>query len=167
MAFGETVLVVNRTTKPLDFTFDGQPGVLKPGYRQVESGVVPAGRDGQVVVTALPMLVAEMARRQNIVKGTENPFDLGDIEYLVAVAERDEDSGKITVAPGWPHNDLSYREQSDAIERLDRSVLPESEGGQAHAVPAFGFPRQRVAAGGADPFKAGPDAHFGILDSGR
>lgn len=166
MAFGDDTLVVNRTTKPLNFTWDGQPGELPPGYKVVENGVVPAGRDGQVVVTHLPVLVAEMARRQNVVKGTENPFDLHDVQYLVGVAVRDENTGVLSVAPNWPLNSIDYREQSDAIERLDRSMLPQQEGGQAHPIPAFGFPRQRVTAGGAEPFSAGPDAHFGILDSG-
>lgn len=175
MEFGEDTLVVNRTIRPLDFMFDGRPGVLKPGYKAVEKEekgtaklvVVPAGRDGQPVVNHLPFQMAEMARRQNIIKGTEDPFDIHNVQYLVGVAVRNEDTGALVPAENWPMNAIDPCEQSDALERLDRSKIEKWQGRDAEVVPAFGFPRDRGAAAGGEPFKAGPDAHFGILESGR
>jgi hypothetical protein len=137
------VHLVNRTTGPLDCMWDGVPIVAKPGYRaetrplmdpsnpevqllgkdkkpRTETVYIPLdshGRDlplgsepeGQQVEVA----EAEGCVRQHPIMGTADPnsVDARDTDYLLGVRE-------------WGH-ELSYIEQSDAIELLDRSLLSE------------------------------------------
>lgn len=107
------VNAVNRSTEPLDAMFDGQPVVLLPGYAKVEKDgktiIVGAGPGEAVVSTPLPYFAAEMVKRQNPVMGTEDPESPGDFESLIGIIE-------------WG-DDISHIEQSDAEERLDRSLL--------------------------------------------
>jgi hypothetical protein len=88
------VTVGNRTASPLNVTFDGRSYKLKP-YPETQ---------------ALPKVVAQAACRQHPVMGTEDPYHPLDIEYLVYVKEW-----------GLPDSPI---EQSDAKERLNRSLLP-------------------------------------------
>lgn len=127
---GQIVRVVNRTTKPLTVTFDGRQYNLVPGYREMPDGTVePAGPHGEVAVTHLDYLKAEMARRQNPRKGTENPRDPADVEHLVAIVE--------------DGHDVSWLEQSDAVERLDRSQIEDAKVRNAEVVAGVGFPGRR------------------------
>jgi hypothetical protein len=114
------VLVVNRTTRPLDAMFDGQPVVLLPGYMLAPKEgdeekdkpklvIVGAGPAGAVVTNSLPYFAAELVKRQNPVMGTEDPEAPNVFDSLIGVVE-------------WG-DDISHLEQSDAIERLDRELL--------------------------------------------
>lgn len=144
------VEAVNRTTKTLDFMFDGFPGVVNPGYRKNAKGEIePAGRDGQPQTTPLNKTMAEYARRQNVKLGTEDRYS-GEAEFLVGVAERLPD-GKLIANEHWPFNDISYTDAGTAIERLNRaSMAPQDQ--KAVAAPTSGYPRGR--SGSADaPFQ--------------
>lgn len=93
------VLVGNRTSKTLSVTFDGKSWPLPP-YPEV---------------VAVPRPVAEWAARQHRVNGTENPWNPVDVESLIYVKSA---KGELKFGSDTP------REQSDAIESLDRSMLP-------------------------------------------
>jgi hypothetical protein len=58
---------------------------------------------------SLPDLIARKAMEQNPILGTETIYSIGNCQSLLGVVE-------------W-NNDCSPLEQSDAIERLDRSKL--------------------------------------------
>lgn len=136
------VEAVNRTTKPLNFLFDGVPGTLVPGYRlDAEGTPLPAGRDGQPQTTPLTKTSAEYARRQNVKLGTEDQYS-GEAEFLVGVAERDESTGVLTANPHWLYNAISYTDVGVAIERFDRSRMAVADR-QVTAMPTSGFPRGR------------------------
>lgn len=157
----ETIVeIVNRTTKPLNYTWDGAPGVVPPGYKFDEKGrVVPAGRDGQVRTHHIMKSIAEMARRQNIKRGTEDRWT-GVVEMLIGVAQRDEE-GNITMAPNWIFNDISHTEQGDAIERFDRNSMGEADR-TVSAISASGFPRGRAGVE-LSPGVAGNDGPVGVM----
>lgn len=155
------VEAVNRTTKPLNFLFDGVPGVVVPGYKFDAKGVViPAGRDGQPQTTPLTKTCAEYARRQNVKMGTEDAMS-GEAEFLVGVAQRDNETGELSANPHWLYNDISYTEQSDSPERLNRSLL-EPRAQNATVVQSSGFPRGRAGSAVA-PFQYAD----GPVDPGR
>jgi hypothetical protein len=144
------VEAVNRTTKTLNFMFDGFPGVVFPGYKKnAEGEIVPAGRDGQPLTTPLNKTMAEYARRQNVKLGTEDRYS-GEAEFLVGIGERDE-NGKLTAHPHWMLNDISYTEQGESVERLNRqSMSPQDQ--NAVESPTSGFPRGRAGSAVA-PFQ--------------
>lgn len=161
MPFGEDCIVINRTTKPLNYCYDGRHGVLKPGYKLGEKDIIlPAGKNGRPAVQHLIFQVAEMARRQNVIAGTENPFDLREVQYLVGIAVEDEE-GRLIAAPGWPENAITPCEQSVAKERLDRRLL-DAEAQTAQTVRGRSFPRTRRQAEGGEPFTAGNDSQVGL-----
>lgn len=150
MQHDETIIeVVNRTTKPLNFLFDGIPGIVEPGYKLVGETIVPAGRDGQPRTTPLGKTKAEYARRQNVKLGTEDK-DSGDAEFLIGVALRDE-MGRISADPHWLYNDISYTEQGHAVERFNRSKM-DPKAARGTEEPTSGFPRGRAGAAEA-PFQ--------------
>ena len=127
MPYQRIVHVVNRTyDTPLEVMDDGIPWVIRCGYARVpkvdDQGVqvkddqggpafevVGAGPGGTVFMEPLPYFAAERAKRQNPVMGTEDPLNPSAYETLIA-------------CPEWG-DDYSPLEQSDAIERLDRSLL--------------------------------------------
>jgi hypothetical protein len=155
------VEAVNRTTKPLNFMFDGVPGVVRPGYKIGANGeVLPAGRDGQPATTPLTKTTAEYARRQNVKMGTEDAMS-GEAEFLVGVADRDPETGALVANPHWLYNEITYTEQSDSVERFDRSLL-EPRAQNATVVQSAGFPRGRAGAAVA-PFQYAD----GPVDPGR
>jgi len=159
MAYGDDTIVVNRTTKPLEFTYDGRHGQLKPGYRIDNGKVVPAGRNGRPALQHMAYQVAEMARRQNVILGTENPFDLREVQYLVGIGS--EDGDKLVADPNWPNNSIAPVEQSQAVERLNRKLL-DDEAQTAQPRRSAGWPQSREAAKGGEGFKAGNDSLVGI-----
>jgi hypothetical protein len=135
---------VNRTTKPLNFMFDGVPGVVHPGYKlALDGSVVPAGRDGHARTTPLTKTTAEYARRQNVKLGTEDRYS-GEAEFLVGVADRNDD-GTLVANPHWLFNDISYTEQGQSIERLNRASMADAARG-ARPSATSGFPRGREGA---------------------
>ncbi|MET0742948.1 MAG: hypothetical protein ABWY78_06215 [Microvirga sp.] len=143
--FGKIVHVVNRSLLPLEVMDDGIPWPIRPGYIEKpvvgddgpvldEAGepvteIVGAGPGGTVYQEPLPYFAAERAKRQNPVMGTEDPWNPNSFESLIAI-------------PAWGE-DYSPLNQTEAIERLDRSQLPaESQNikviagrGQGRAMP--------------------------------
>jgi hypothetical protein len=115
------VRVGNRTSKPLTVVYDGKSWPLPP---------YPETRD-------VPRCVAEAACRQHPVMGTEDPYAPLGVDLLVYVEGTDQPSTPI--------------EQSDAIERLDRSQLPLS----AQTVEVISGGRRR-----AERTTAGRDSIF-------
>lgn len=145
MSFQKIIHVVNRSTENIEVTDDGVPWVIRPGYKRVEKlgedgkpmldpetnqplfDVVGAGPGGSVFMEPLPYFAAERGKRQNPVMGTEDPFSPTEFDSLVAV-------------PEWG-DDYSPIEQSNAIERLDRSMLGSDEQ-KAVVIPARGARRE-------------------------
>lgn len=79
---------MNRTSKPVTGVWDGKPNVIPAGGR-----------------VALPLVVAEAIKRQNVVMGSEDPYS-GEMQYLVGVVEHNDD--------------LSPIEQTRSITRMNR-----------------------------------------------
>lgn len=109
------VAIVNRTTKPLNATFNGQPICIPAGYGELNGEIVPAGADGAPLSVMLPENAAEMVKRQNVLMGSEDPENPRDVEYLIGVE-------------AWGDS-IDHLEQSDAIERLDRSLMDDDAQG--------------------------------------
>lgn len=124
-----TVHLINRSTIPLDCMFDGVPDVLKPGYvtreKCDEKGavvlkggkpileIVGAGPNGEPASYEVEYAAAETYIRQHPVMGTADPgsVDAKDTDYLIGCVE-------------WG-DEVSHLEQSDAVELIDRSLLPD------------------------------------------
>jgi hypothetical protein len=98
----ELLTVVNRTTKPLEAIWDGKRYAL------------PVGK------SAHPAIVAEAAKRQNPVMGSEDPYTL-TMQYLVGIEEHGDDCSPI--------------EQSKDIERMNRRLLQNSK--ETEVVPGI------------------------------
>ena len=165
MGYGDDVVVVNRSILPLGYCYDGRHGVIKPGYKvdpKDPKKVIPAGRNGRPAIQHMLFQVAEMARRQNIIYGTEDPHDLREVQYLIGVVEEGDD-GVLFPAPNWPQNAITHCEQSDAKERLNRALLdPEAQTAQNRR--AGGWPRSRAATDALtrDDFRAGNESPVGL-----
>jgi len=125
------VLVVNRSTQPLDCMSDGQPITVRPGYKLVpdideQTGqqklspankapmfkVIGAAPDGRVACEPMTVGAAKRCRRQHPVMGTEDPEIQGSADFLIAIPSL-----------GGAAADYSYLEQTDMPEALDRSLL--------------------------------------------
>jgi hypothetical protein len=87
----QLVTIINRTSKPLEACWDGKRYKLPPGE------------------SSLPDLVAEVAKRQNPLMGSEDPYSIG-IVSLLAIREQ--------------HDDESPIEQTRSIERQNRKQYP-------------------------------------------
>ena len=125
MSYGNLVTCVNRSTKPLEGTFDGQIIVFPPGYVDDGNGNVVRAVDGYgaPVVTMLPAHVAAIVKSQNPVMGTQDVLSASPDDYLIGVEQ-------------WPagrKDDTTHTEQSDAIEIIDRDSISDS-GRRADAV---------------------------------
>jgi hypothetical protein len=110
MQFGDTVLLVNRTSKVLSAQWDGTHYHFPPGE-----------------TPNVPLAIAVAAFKQNPLMGSEDP--LGDpnlIPSLIGIKDARA-----------PYGDCSPLEQSPAIERLDRSKMAHS-GRNARRVNAGG-----------------------------
>lgn len=94
----DVVEVGNRTRQPLTVQYDGKSFVLPP---------FPATKE-------LPKVVADRALQQHVIMGTEDPFNPKRFETLVYVK-----GWKNAYGEEWPSTPA---EQSDAIERIDRSL---------------------------------------------
>ena len=143
MSFARNIKIVhalNRTTKPLNVTWDGYPYVVPPGFKKVqvevmkpklgprggavkddagepimetvlEDRIVGNGPHGDPLLYPMPYFAAEAGMRQNPKMGTLNPLNPNDFEPLICV-------------PEWGHP-IEHTEQDDAaIELIDRSLLP-------------------------------------------
>jgi hypothetical protein len=91
----EFVEVGNRSTKPLSIMYGGRQYKVPPHPKTV----------------MLPAIVAVAGLNQNPVMGTENPYNPHDVQYLLYVKE-------------WSKLPQTPIEQSEKIERIDRSLLP-------------------------------------------
>lgn len=111
----DIVTVKNRSSQRLEGRFDGRPLSLGPHERK-----------------SMLANEAEMFKRQNPVMGTEDPQDpIGSLQYLIGVEE-------------WG-DDCSELEQSEAVERFDRSMVPDADGQKATQLKLSGNkPRKRV-----------------------
>lgn len=115
----QIVHVVNRTTEPLDLTYDGRPYVVPPGYTETgdadkkgKRAVVGAGKNGDPL--ALPMLaqVAKAGLLQHPIAGTHDPYSPHPTVFYLGIAEEQG------VFP------IDHVDFSDVEELLDRSLLP-------------------------------------------
>lgn len=132
MSFARNIRIVhllNRTTKPLNATWDGYPYVIPPGFKAVpvldeldqpkkdkRTGkeivtYVGNGPHGDVLLYPMPYFAAEAAMRQNPKMGTLNPQNPNDFEPLCCV-------------PEWGHPTEHTEQDDEAIELVDRSLLP-------------------------------------------
>jgi hypothetical protein len=91
----EIVTVVNRSSKPVKGTWDGKPYVIQPKGR-----------------SALPVIVAEAIKRQNVVMGSEDPYS-GEMTYLVGIEEQGDPTSPI--------------EQTNSVTRMNRAPLGKNE----------------------------------------
>lgn len=87
----DVVTLVNRSSKDVQGKWDGRPYIVNAHAK-----------------VALPVIVAEAIKRQNVVMGSEDPFT-GDMEYLVAIVEQ-----------GDPETPI---EQTPAITRMNRAAI--------------------------------------------
>lgn len=91
----EFVVVGNRSTKTLTIMYGGRQYEVPPYPKTVH----------------LPAVVAAAGLNQHPVMGSENPYNPHDVEYLLYVEE-------------WKKLPKTPLEQSDKVERIDRSQLP-------------------------------------------
>lgn len=91
----ELVTVVNRTSKVVRGVWDGKPYFLQPKSR-----------------IALPVIVAEAVKRQNVLMGSEDPYT-GEMSYLVGIEEQGDPTDAI--------------EQTSSVTRMNRAPLGKNE----------------------------------------
>lgn len=119
----EMVTVINRTSKPLEVLWDGK---VRP---------IPVGKSSHSAV------VAQKAKEQNVLMGSQDPRT-GDIVYLVAVEEWNEDDSPVEANP-------------NPKERWNRKLLP---GGEAAVREEVG--RTGLFSGRDVQSKLSPDTSF-------
>jgi hypothetical protein len=95
---GPVVVMVNRSSQPLELRFNGRTLVFPPGVNYTNERY------------------AQLARRKFFVMGTEDPQQPGKAELLVGVE-----------AWGDP---ITPQEQSEAVEVMDRSKIPDGYKGR-------------------------------------
>lgn len=135
MDWFDQVTVVNRTSQRLTAMVDGRQFVFPPYPAQVK----------------IPRFAADLACRQLPVMGTENPFAPSQFECLIHVIE-------------WHGDEVTPTEQSEAIERLDRSqidlpTLPDGRGVGAFATIGRVADHRKLALAGIHD-RAGAEAIF-------
>ena len=100
--FHEQVELVNRTSKVLHLRFDGQDVELQPNY-DVDGALLPD------VHNMVPTITAPYAKSQNVLMGSEDPFDPSEYIVLVGVKVKKGQKQK---------DDISYCEQSNELTRV-------------------------------------------------
>ena len=100
--FQELVTVINRTSKPLNVRFDGQDFELKPNYN-VEGELIKG------VVNQIPSQTVIYAKSQNVLMGSEDPFDPSEFVVLIGAVAKKGQKQK---------DDISYCEQSNEPTRV-------------------------------------------------
>lgn len=124
----DTVECGNRSSKPLTVQYDGKQFVLPPYPRTKE----------------LPKIVADRALQQHVIMGTEDPFNPKCFRSLVYVK-----GWKDGYREPWPDRPA---EQSDSIERIDRSLCDTDR--QEAEVMTFGrMPPEKMGNGVGALFK--------------
>src|SRR5262252_9280221 len=142
MARTRFVHIVNRTTGPLDCTWDGVPIVLAPGYKRVQEPVMdPAHPDLQKLdKNKNPMFTEKFVPVDEHGNEVEGPNPPGQyVEYYEAEGckrqhpimgtsdpnSADARDGEFLVGVVEWGDDIDHVEQSDAIENINRSLLSE------------------------------------------
>lgn len=115
----DIVTVGNRSKQVLTIMYGGRQYDLPPYPKVVH----------------LPAMVAAAGLNQHPVMGTENPYNPHEVQYLLYVEE-------------WNKLPKTPLEQSDAVERIDRSMLPKDRQ-KTQTITAAGRPmiehRQDIA----------------------
>ena len=91
----EVVILINRTSKQVEGMWDGKPYKIKAHAKE-----------------ALPLIVAEAIKRQNVVMGSEDPYT-GAMDYLVGIQEQGDDCSPV--------------EQTVSITRMNRGKMGKNE----------------------------------------
>jgi hypothetical protein len=120
---GETVNLVNRTSKPLTVRYDGRKETIAPGENP-----------------GFPKEAVLYAKRQNPLMGSEDPENptMSGTQYLVGVKVK---------AGERQTDDISPLEQSDAIERFDKKLLRPLRKGEKEVVRPLRNSRASVSVG--------------------
>lgn len=105
------VEVVNRTTRPLEVTFSGITRVIPPGYVERDGAVVGSSPTEAPGTVMLPAPFAEFAKRQNPAMGTFDPSTANVFTPLIGVK-------------AWG-DEIEFVAETDAVEVIDRSLLPD------------------------------------------
>ena len=119
--------IINRTSLPLDVTFNARTYILKPGKNE-----------------NLPYLLSQFAKNQHPIMGTEDPF---------VVTERPYQGGQWKVGVEDTSDDLSPIADdagADKVERISRdegNYLPGEKGAVAETVRFRPLSRASVADG--------------------
>ena len=102
--FHDMVVVVNRTSKPLQVMYDGQRTILEPNYDEIGDPI-------EGVVNMLPRQVIPYALNQHVLLGSESFHNPSDFRSLIGVVDY-----KAKKKYSW--HDCSFLEQS--TEELTR-----------------------------------------------
>lgn len=94
--------VINRTSKPLMVRYDGQDSEIAPNY-DAEGNLLPD------VHNQLPDITVPYAKAQNVLMGSEDPFDPSEFVVLVGVKAKTGQKQK---------DDISFCEQSSELTRV-------------------------------------------------
>ena len=137
MSYGNLVRCVNRSTQPLEGTFDGRIIVFAPGYVDDGTGKIVRAVDGYgaPVVELLPPNVAAIVKSQNPIMGTQDVGASRPDDYLIGVEQ-------------WPagrKDDTSHIEQSDAIEIIDRESIGDAGRSGSQVLAARGSRKSRAS----------------------
>ena len=100
--FYEQSEVVNRTSKKLHVRYDGQDIELLPNYTETGERIAD-------VRNMLPTVCVAYAKSQNVLMGSEDPFDPSEFEVLV---------GLVAKAGAKQKDDISFCEQSSELTRV-------------------------------------------------
>lgn len=103
--FQEMTTVVNRTSKPLNVRFDGQDFLLQPNY-------TAEGERIKGVVNQIPSQTVAYAKSQNVLMGSEDPFDPSEYAVLIGVVAKAGQKQK---------DEISFCEQSNEPTRVKLS----------------------------------------------
>lgn len=100
---GDYVTIVNRAPWKLETTWDGRIYTHKPGENP-----------------NTPFIVAQFAKLQHPIMGTESPYDWNQVEYQVGIKAPDGEEQKDDISP------LAAEVLGRSVERLDRRFLPKA-----------------------------------------
>lgn len=100
--FYEQSEVINRTSKKLHVRYDGQDVELLPNYTDEGERIAD-------VHNMIPTVCVPYAKSQNVLMGSEDPFDPSEFEVLVGLVAKTGQKQK---------DDISFCEQSSELTRV-------------------------------------------------